>query len=500
MRISVTPAVRLSLGLVILTLSILILAQALGLTPDTKQQQVAERQQFSETLGLQALLAIKRNDEQLLQATLNNAVARNPQATSAAVRRFDGSLVAYTDRHPDLWPSSRPQKSTPRHIYVPLLMNGAERGALEISFASLSGNSNNFLRLPNFVLLALFVCISSFVGFWLFIKRALHHLDPNAVVPARVRNALNILAEGVLILDKREQIVLINNTLSQRLDVSEQSLIGRKASSLGWEVSSDQPVTQLPWLEALGTGERQVGVRLTLSRNRKPELIFRVNAVPILDNKGNSQGTIASFDDVSELEEKNRQLNDMVTQLARVQKAIELKNRELEYLASRDPMTDCYNRRALREQLDVEFQKARQSNRELSCIMTDIDHFKRVNDTYGHGLGDDVIRMVSAKLKELVRDGDIVARFGGEEFCIILPSADIEQAKVIADRCREEIAAAQCNGIKVTSSFGISSIRLGAETPNALIQKADEALYYSKQNGRNKVSLWHSDMINVMNT
>ena len=493
--IRITPAVRLSFGLVILTLSILILAQALGLTPNVEQRELSARQQVAETLALQTLLALTRNDASLLQALLRNTVERNSDVSSAAIRNNNNQLIAQTPDHVKLWDGRDSKESTPTHIYVPLRMNGAERGALEMTFVPLHVSGKSFLGLPSFILLVLFVCISAFVGFWMFIRRALKHLDPSAVVPARVRNALNILAEGVLILDKREHIVLVNTTLTNRLGSEERQLIGRKASSLGWH-SESGATSDLPWLQALSTGEKQVGARVTLKNVNNNELVFRVNAVPIVDNSGANQGTIASFDDISELEEKNRELEMMITQLASVQKSIEGKNKELEYLASRDPMTDCFNRRSLRDQLDIEFKKAINSGTELCCMMADIDHFKKVNDTYGHGLGDDVIKIVAATIKNTVREGDLVSRFGGEEFCVILPGADIERAREIAERCRQEIAAKDCSGVKVTSSFGIASIKLGAKTPNQLMQKADEALYFSKQSGRNKVSLWHPDMAN----
>jgi len=184
----------------------------------------------------------------------------------------------------------------------------------------------------------------------------------------------------------------------------------------------------------------------------------------------------------------------MIQQLAATQVAIENKNIELTYLATRDPLTNCFNRRALYEHLDGKFDGARSSDTEFSCIMADIDFFKKVNDTYGHAAGDEVIKMAANSLREVVRDMDMVARFGGEEFCVILPGVPLEQAQMIAERCREKIANKDTNGIKVTGSFGVTSIRMGANSATQLIQQADEALYYSKQHGRNKVTRWAPGM------
>ncbi|MDO6421398.1 diguanylate cyclase [Saccharophagus degradans] len=490
--IRINPAVRLSFGLVILMLSILLLAQALGLTPNIEKKQLAARQQISETLAFQVLLAMSRMDERLLQQMIDNAVMRNPELESAGVRFPTGGYMRYTEDHDKKWLLKENNHSSPEFVEIPLVLSGVNRGALEITYVPLTASEKSYLGLSNTVLLVLFLCCSAFIGFWFFIKRALHHLDPSSVVPARVRNAMNVLAEGVFILDKREQIVLVNTALTSKLKSDERRLLGRKASALGWKTDSSEKT--LPWEKTIATGEKQMDIRLEMPVNKNETKVFRVNAVPILDEKGNNQGVIASFDDVSELEAKNEQLQLLVGKLAAIQGAIEDKNRKLEYLASRDPLTDCYNRRAMRERLDDEFAKAQNSGKDLVCIMLDIDHFKRVNDTYGHGVGDVVIKMVAQVVKEAVRDSDIVARFGGEEFCVVLPNATVEQVKIITKRCRMTIETQNCGGVKVTSSFGIAALSLGAKSPNDLIHQADEALYNSKQNGRNMVSVWHKSM------
>ncbi len=489
-----TPAVRLSLGLVVLTVSILILAQALGLTPGAERQQLDVRKRLTETLASQVGVAIMRGDEILLQYLLESTVERNPEIESAGVRRNDGIIVSQTKLHAKKWAGAKPYESTPTHVRFPIMLNGAKRAEFEITFEPLMSDQHPIFGIPSFILLVVFVSLSGFVGFWFYIKRALKHLDPSAVVPARVRNALNILAEGVLILDRREQIVLANTALIEHLGRTEQAIMAKKASNLGWFLDPNQEVREYPWLTAINTGVKQTGVRLLLPQADDSDKIFHVNAVPILDAKGASQGTIAVFEDITELETKSRLLENMIQQLAASQVAIETKNKELTYLATRDPLTNCFNRRALYEHLNGKFDGARSSDTEFSCIMADIDFFKKVNDTYGHAAGDEVIKMAANSLREVVRDMDMVARFGGEEFCVILPGAPLEQAQMIAERCREKIEKKETNGIKVTGSFGVTSIRMGATTASQLIQQADEALYYSKQHGRNQVTCWAPGM------
>jgi len=492
--IKVSPAIRLSVGLVILIISLLILAQALGLTPGTEREKLELRKHVSETMANEATLAIVRGDDFLLKFLLDSAVARNSDILSAAVRRNDGVIVAQTSDHPKHWQATDTDTSTPTHVRIPIIIGGAKRASFEISYKPLSSEKHPILHLPMFIVLLIFVGLSGFLGIWIYIKRVLHYLDPSAVVPARVRNALNILTEGVLILDRREQVVLANGSLIDKLNTEEKHLLGKKASKLGWELSPNQEFTEFPWITALASGTKQVGARLLLKHPQEKDKIFRVNSVPILDPNGTSQGTIVVFDDISELEEKTNLLEETIVKLAKSQAAIEVKNKELSFLATRDPLTNCFNRRALYQHLDGKFEGARASDAEYCCIMGDIDHFKRVNDTYGHGVGDEVIKMAANSIKEVVRDIDIVARFGGEEFCVILPGAALEQAYQIAERCRERIAEQTCSGVKVTGSFGVTSIRLGAQTSNELIQQADEALYYSKQHGRNQVTRWVKGM------
>ncbi len=169
------------------------------------------------------------------------------------------------------------------------------------------------------------------------------------------------------------------------------------------------------------------------------------------------------------------------------------KNEELDYLATHDPLTDCFNRRAMLDVLTTDFQRADQL-RDYCIIMADIDYFKAINDKHGHSVGDAVIQSVSECLKSSVRDTDIVSRFGGEEFCIILPNVAKQQALNIAEKMRIKIESQRINGINVTCSFGLSSIQFGAMESKALIDQADLALYQSKNNGRNQVTLYSGSL------
>tara|TARA_R110002153_G_scaffold32008_5_gene97070 strand:- start:14199 stop:16634 length:2436 start_codon:yes stop_codon:yes gene_type:complete len=168
-------------------------------------------------------------------------------------------------------------------------------------------------------------------------------------------------------------------------------------------------------------------------------------------------------------------------------------NKELGYLAARDPLTNCYNRRILFDLMNRDFADLELLG-EYCIILADIDQFKAVNDNYGHTTGDSVLRAVADILQDSIRQNDIVARFGGEEFCVVLPGASQDQAMRIAETIRLKIETSHFDDVTVTCSFGVTSIQFNAKTPQELIDQADLALYKSKSNGRNQVTLWDQSL------
>ncbi len=168
----------------------------------------------------------------------------------------------------------------------------------------------------------------------------------------------------------------------------------------------------------------------------------------------------------------------------------QLKIENLRNAAVIDPLTGCYNRREFENQLKRSVSKAVRHKSDLSVFMFDLDHFKRVNDTYGHLAGDEVLKQVSSLVKKNMRSQDILARYGGEEFIAILPETDKSKAMELADRLRIKISKLSIvhdkNAIKVTASFGVSELEPNAEL-NQIIQDADTMLYKAKLNGRNTV-------------
>ncbi|MFZ5756164.1 MAG: GGDEF domain-containing protein [Pseudomonadota bacterium] len=164
-------------------------------------------------------------------------------------------------------------------------------------------------------------------------------------------------------------------------------------------------------------------------------------------------------------------------------------------LSMTDALTGAHNRRSTLEFLEREVARTRRSGPPLSVLLVDLDHFKRINDTWGHPAGDGVLQQTAWTLDEVLRDYDLVGRWGGEEFLLVLPDTTPETALALAERCRERLAAMVIetgNGqrIPVTGSFGLASNASSLdEDATALVQRADEALYRAKQAGRNRVEV-----------
>jgi two-component system cell cycle response regulator len=165
-------------------------------------------------------------------------------------------------------------------------------------------------------------------------------------------------------------------------------------------------------------------------------------------------------------------------------------------LANTDALTGMLNRRAFMERMEQEIQRSLREGVPLSLILTDIDYFKRVNDRYGHQIGDLVLRRFTERLSESSRPYDFVGRYGGEEFVVCLPGADISQTGSVAERMRRRVEEMRITlpdssqSIQITGSFGVASLRAGSEeTVDLITGRADDSMYRAKREGRNRVCM-----------
>jgi diguanylate cyclase (GGDEF)-like protein len=167
--------------------------------------------------------------------------------------------------------------------------------------------------------------------------------------------------------------------------------------------------------------------------------------------------------------------------------------RMIEELAMTDGLTKLYNRRYLMERFLEEFERSKRLGKSLGCIMFDLDYFKRINDQYGHQAGDAVLKKISAIAAEFIRAYDILGRFGGEEFMIVLPETDLADSIRFAERLREllknQTIETGAGAVHMTASFGVAVLTKEDSTVDDIIKRADEGLYEAKKTGRDRVCL-----------
>ena len=487
----VSAAVRISIGLVCLAVGVLLTARALGLLPDPSQSILDGRKQLCEAIAVQCSLAARGKDTSAVEQTAAAIVHRNPDVLSIAVRRADGEILLEAGKHRRRWKSMAGDASSPTQAKVPVYKGDERWGTVEVRFRPLSeGGIRGFLLSQTFHL-AVFVAMASFLVYLLFLRKALQYLDPSSVIPDRVKAMLDALAEGVLVVDKSERIVLANRSFAETIGQSAASLQGKRASSLGWQqVRCEEAPVEYPWCRAISEGSAAMGSQLGLPTDSGGARTFTINSAPILANDGSTRGALATFDDVTAIEQKNLQLREMLETLKRSRDEVDGQNRELMLLATIDPLTGCLNRRSFFRTFETQWSAAKRHDYHLGCVMIDIDHFKSINDKYGHGAGDRVLQQIAEAIKSSARKSDVVCRYGGEEFCILLPHSDIEKAATAAERYRLAIELTNCGGIRVAGSLGAASTDLGAQDLRELLNQADMALYAAKRAGRNRVIRW----------
>ena len=497
-----TPTRKISFGIALLTVSLILMADLIGFVPNEDKGVLEGRKQFCESLAIQFSIAAGKGEFGLIKGTLDALVSREDEVVSAAIRNSSSRVIAQSGPHSSNWVDIPVDQSTSTHIQVPILRNDRRWGTVEIVFTSIGGATSSLGISAALLPLLLYVAVPGFFAYLFFIKRTLRELDPRAVIPDRVKSAFNGLAEGLVIVDEKGQIILANEAFSEKVEISTDSLIGQDLSGLNWNHSEEKgEVLCLPWQDALTQSERQSGIPMKFDSKNNGLRTFMVNSSPILDGKGEVRGILSTFDDMTDLETKHVELKHTISKLWKSRKDLQDKTVELEYLATRDPLTDCLNRRALFEKADVLFSDARENGTDVACIMADIDHFKLINDNFGHATGDKVIQLVSGELQSNARPDDLVGRYGGEEFCVIMPGTDRAAAVALAERFRVHIKQC-CNGqfnppLKITASFGVSMLSSEVVNPGELINQADLGLYQAKENGRNRVVAWDASLDTV---
>jgi diguanylate cyclase (GGDEF)-like protein len=275
--------------------------------------------------------------------------------------------------------------------------------------------------------------------------------------------------DGVVLLDPDDRILLINPAAKWILGPSGDDALAVKFQVL-LGLWSHQAYSS--WIQ----GEKDIDVAIT---SGEQDYWYQLHTTPIEDDQRLLIGKLILIYDIS----------DRVKAMLR-----------MEQIANTDYLTGVHNRRHFIALAETEFSRAQRYQHPVSVIMMDIDHFKRVNDTYGHSVGDQALQAVALAINDQLRKSDILGRYGGEEFAVILPETGVIEAKHVSERIRqvvaESIVSPQIEQLRVTISIGIvcSQPNVDDNLPS-LLNQADMALYRSKQNGRNTTSIWEQSAI-----
>ncbi|HOW56585.1 MAG TPA: diguanylate cyclase [Smithellaceae bacterium] len=295
------------------------------------------------------------------------------------------------------------------------------------------------------------------------------------IMPIAGERIIENMRDAVIVLDNKNRIIHLNPSMLAIIGEAYSGVIGKYIKEV------------LPhWLHkidaVINISEPQTE---TFVINDEQENYFEVNSSPLYQRQESTViGQLIVLHDITAQTVMMKEKELLINKL-------EFTQSELKMLAVTDPLTGLYNRRHFFHLAEHEFKRAVRYGSSLSILMSDIDLFKKVNDNYGHVAGDYVLSMISGIIKKNLRTVDILARFGGEEFIIILPETNITAARGIAERIRLEIAESSIsfndNVIKTTISIGLASLDENVVGLEDLIKKADDALYRAKDSGRNQV-------------
>ncbi len=309
-RAKLSSRLLLATGLSSIVVCALLVADMAGLVPDRVQAQREGRIALAESVGLTSALLTARGDSEGLARYLGNVASRNPQVTAVRVHSIDGSFSVQAGQADEQDPANLSTTSTDIRLVIPVSGADGVWGAAELRFVPLSKLAEWAPWLPPVAPLVIFLTLFCTAVFYLYLRRMLRHLDPSNAIPARVRTAFDTLAEGVLVLDPRGDIVLANKAFAAMVGQDADGLIGSSASALPWTQRSAalEPSKVLPWVAALGDGQLRSGDVLMLVNGLGERRTFMINSSPIPGAGDKPAGVLVSLDDVTELEHKELEL------------------------------------------------------------------------------------------------------------------------------------------------------------------------------------------------
>ena len=327
-----SPLAWISFSLVCLTVSLLLAGDALvGLSSSSLTSTIAYRKALCEALAVQYSNLAERKHTNTIQVGLDMLIERNSGILSAAIQLANGTTFAQAGDHRLHWVQPADDHSTIDDIQVPIFNGDAPWGTLQVAFQPAADSGTVWSFAHPWTRFLLFITLTGFISYLLFLKRTLRQLDPSKVIPPRVQHALDVLAQGVVMLDHEGSVVLANTVFVERTGLPLTDLIGSTLSRLAWSPAMPSAEAWIePWTMTLNTRTTQTNVRMVLSGSSCEPRRFVVSSAPILDERGHLRGAVVSFDDVTELEEANAALSNAVTELEQSQQQVLHQNSELE--------------------------------------------------------------------------------------------------------------------------------------------------------------------------
>lgn len=304
-----------------------------------------------------------------------------------------------------------------------------------------------------------------------------HFMD---LIPVARSHLVENMGDGVLVLDAQNRIADLNPAMEVLLAERSQELLGKCAYEVfgGW-VEKTSPI--------FGDFDLKTEVRIPSS----PSHILDLRMTPLYDRKEEVNGRLLVFRDITDRKEVEKRLRDANFRMKSQLIEIGILQSQLREQAVRDSLTGLFNRRYLEETLDRELARAARESYPVSIIMIDIDHFKRINDTYGHEAGDVMLKALGDMLMNHSRRGDFACRFGGEEFLIVMPNMTpvIVQERATSLRQSLKALAVQYGNhiLTATYSMGIASYPANGDTRDSFLRAADQAMYAAKNAGRDDI-------------
>ena len=301
---------RLAIGLVSLLVSVLLTASLLGFMPDRITPAREGRTALAESIATNSSIFITQKDLERLEGVLELVVSRNKDLLSAAIRTESGQRLVTIGDHEDFWIDDESDVSTNTQLAVSIWEGETKWGRVELRFTPLVDEGWLAMVTGQHTQLLLFVALLCFLGFYLYLGKMLKQLDPSQAVPERVRSALDTMAEGLLVLDNKEQILLANQAFATILATTPEALLGRQVKDFQWSGPGGESIEagQYPWHVALMSGEAQKHQRIRLNISEDTRLTFMINCSPILGSGAKHVGVLVSFDDVTQLEEAEIEL------------------------------------------------------------------------------------------------------------------------------------------------------------------------------------------------